>query len=345
MKIYINGIGSVSAQDINSEGNFFEHFKFLSGENVYAVKAPNYKDYISAAASRRMASGVKNASVASADAMTESGIKDFDAIITGTGMGCIEDSHKFLTAIIDNGEQFLTPTSFIQSTHNTVAGNIAVTLGCKAYNFTYVNGAVSFESALLDAKMQIDSGEAKNILVGAVDEMTEYTAKLFQLAGFIKKEISEKKAASFSEGATFFVLSNIESASTYCEILDVETSNVLEKDEEGKMAINFLKNNNLSPEDIDVLIIGINDDSDFTECYDGLKNLFSKSSQAHYKHLSGEYFTASAFGLMCAANILKAQKIPEVMLLNKISRGSHKNVLLYNQYRGKDHSFVLISSF
>ncbi|RYZ82834.1 MAG: hypothetical protein EOP06_21045 [Proteobacteria bacterium] len=85
---------------------------------------------------------MKNGIVASTVAMKEAAMEMPEAIITGTGMGCIEDSDKFLKAIIDNGEQFLTPTSFIQSTHNTVASSIAISLGCKSYNFTYVNGAV-----------------------------------------------------------------------------------------------------------------------------------------------------------------------------------------------------------
>ena len=51
-----------------------------------------------------------------------------DAIITGTGLGCLEDTEKFLTAMVTNKEEFLTPTSFIQSTHNTVSAQIALLL-------------------------------------------------------------------------------------------------------------------------------------------------------------------------------------------------------------------------
>ena len=58
-------------------------------------------------------------------------------------------------------KNILTPTSFIQSTHNTVGGQIALELQCKGYNFTYVHGSNSFESALLDAKLQLELNEAK----------------------------------------------------------------------------------------------------------------------------------------------------------------------------------------
>ena len=103
-------------------------------------------------------------------------------------MGCIEDSEKFLKALIDNNEEYLTPTNFIQSTHNTVGAQIALGLGCKGYNFTYVNGSISFESALLDAKLQLENEEENTILVGAADETSSHTMELFKLVNIIKKE-------------------------------------------------------------------------------------------------------------------------------------------------------------
>jgi len=135
-----------------------------------------------------MAKGVKMGLAASTKALKEANVEVPDAIITGTGMGCIEDSEKFLKALIDNNEEYLTPTNFIQSTHNTVGAQIALGLGCKGYNFTYVNGAVSFESALLDAKLQIENDEENTILVGAADETATHSMELFKLINLIKNE-------------------------------------------------------------------------------------------------------------------------------------------------------------
>ena len=39
-------------------------------------------------------------------ALKEANVSSIDAIITGTGMGCIEDSEKFLKSILDNKEEF-----------------------------------------------------------------------------------------------------------------------------------------------------------------------------------------------------------------------------------------------
>jgi 3-oxoacyl-(acyl-carrier-protein) synthase len=351
MKTYINGIGCVSAQQ-TFEGDFASAFEVNDTLNVLPIVAPPYKDYFSPIAARRMSKAVKNGIVASTIAINEAKLEMPGAIITGTGMGCIEDSDKFLKAIIDNKEEFLTPTSFIQSTHNTVAAQIALGLQCKAYNFTYVNAAVSFESALLDAKLQIEESEANSVLIGGIDEMTDYTASLFKLAGFIKKDSedtfpmlnSQTSGTVFGEGATFFVLENQKSDATYAEVKDVEIINEISITALPQKIGDFLSANGLTASDIDVLIDGTNGDSDFNGYYEILTHgLFAETPQVYYKHLSGEYNTASAFGLYVGANIVKSQQIPTILKANAKAKSEYKNILLYNQYRGLDHSFTLIS--
>lgn len=349
-KTYINGIGCVSTQ--KTDGKFASSFEVNESTNVLPLEKPEYKDYFSPIAARRMSKAVKNGIVASTVAMKEANLEMPGAIITGTGMGCIEDSDKFLKAIIDNKEEFLTPTSFIQSTHNTVAAQIALGLQCKAYNFTYVNAAVSFESALLDGKLQIEAGETSSVLIGGIDEMTDYTASLFKLAGFIKKDDeatfemlhSKTPGTIFGEGATFFVLENEKSGSTYAEVRDVEIINEINITELPQKVVGFLSANGLTVTDIDALVIGTNGDVDYNGYYEILSyGKFAEVPQAYYKHLSGEYNTASAFGLYVGANIVKLQEIPQILSVNGKSKSVYQNILLYNQYRGIDHSFTLIS--
>jgi 3-oxoacyl-(acyl-carrier-protein) synthase len=349
-KTYINGLGCISAQK-TFEGVFLEEFECDINENVLPVKTPVYKDYIPPVAIRRMAKGVKNGIVAANLAMKEAGVENLDAIITGTGMGCIEDSDKFLKALIDNNEEFLTPTSFIQSTHNTVGSQIALGIQCKAYNFTYVNAAVSFESALLDAKMQFDADESSAILVGGIDEMSEYTSRLFKLSGFIKADDdapyqvidSKTKGAVYSEGATFFTLENKKTASTYAEIIDVDMVNTLTVEEVQNKMKYFLEANDLDFKDIDAVVLGYNGDVEYDIYYKSVaEDVLKNTPQIYYKHLSGEYNTASAFGLWVASKIIKTQGIPDILKINTIEKPEYKRILLYNQYKGLDHSFTLI---
>lgn len=350
-KTYINGLGCISAQE-TFDTIFLEKAEINKMDTTLALKIPVYKDFISPVSIRRMAKGVKNGIVASAMAMKEANVAIVEAIITGTGMGCIEDSEKFLKAIIVNKEEFLTPTSFIQSTHNTVGAQIALGLQCKAYNLTYVNASVSFESALLDAKMKIEEEEANTILVGGIDENADYTVSLFKLAGFIKKENegpykvlnATTKGAVYGEGATFFVLENEKKSTTYAEVLDVEIINKLDVNEVEAKIIAFLEANGLQVSDVDAIVLGFNGDVEFDDYYKILsENSFKNTPQVYYKQLSGEYNTASAFGLWVGAKIIKTQEIPEIISVNKMKKSAYKTILLYNQYKGIDHSFTLIS--
>ncbi|PTS90950.1 3-oxoacyl-ACP synthase, partial [Flavobacterium sp. HMWF030] len=320
-KTYINGVGCISTQK-TFDTVFLEDAIEHKNETVLSIVSPIYKDYISPAASRRMAKGVKNGIVASALALKDAHLENIDAIITGTGLGCIEDSEKFLKNILDNNEEFLTPTAFIQSTHNTVGAQIALTLQCKGYNFTYVNGAVSFESALLDAKMQIEENEANSILVGGIDETGDYTISLFKLAGRVKDESnlpndilnSTSTGAIYGEGASFFVLENEKKENTYAQILDVEIINTLQENEVEATITAFLKANNLEISDLDAVVLGFNGNIDSDIYYKNIAdNAFAKIPQLYYKHLSGEYDTASAFALWMASKVIKTQEIPEIV--------------------------------
>lgn len=348
-KVYINSVGSISAQKTFDNNQFLEEI-ISHNETVLSVVNPNYKDYIPPASARRMAKGIKMGVVASKLALEEAGLENVDAIITGTGMGCVKDSEKFVSAIIDNDEQYLTPTSFIQSTHNTVGGQIALGIKCKGYNFTYVHASNSFESSLLDAKLMLNCNEATNILIGGVDEIGEHTTKLHQLVNHIKatpvclSELihSNTKGAVFSEGANFFVLGNHKTASSYAEVVGLKMYNSI-NDTVSHLAQQFLLENDLSVNDIDIIVLGNNGDVDFDTYYNELSvGVFSKTQQVYYKHLCGEFNTASSFGFWLASKVLKFQNLPEVVKLNKIKDTSFKTVLLYNQYRGENHSFTLL---
>ena len=96
--------------------------------------------------------------------------------------------------------------------------------------------------------------------------------------------------------------------------------------------------------DIDVVVLGYNGDVETDVYYKILSsNIFATTQQVYYKHLSGEYNTASAFGLWVGAKIIKTQQIPEILKVNNLEKKDYKTILLYNQYKGIDHSFTLIS--
>lgn len=344
---YINGIGAVNIQptDFNL---FTTEINPLTNQNK--AQQPSYKELIAPAMSRRMAKGVKMGIYAANEALKESKLQNIDAIIVGTGLGCIEDSEKFLDAIIENDEQFLTPTSFIQSTHNTVAAQIALHLQCKAYNFTYVNGGNSFENALFDAFLQLKHLEKSEILIGGVDEIAPYTFSMFEMIERVKKvgeELDFKNpttaGVALAEGATFFGLSTQKTNETYAEVLDMMLFNAFNNDEETTINA-FLAKHNVEISAIDIVQFGINADLNQQEFYQKMATIFKDTPQTYYQHISGSYDTASAFGLKVAAEIIKKQVLPKTIQYNNIEPNKIEKVLLINQFNNTDFSFVLLQS-
>ena len=119
---------------------------------------------------RRMGKLLKAATITSLKALKEAGIETPDAIITATAFGMLETSEKFLVDMLENGEETLSPTLFMQSTHNTLSSAIAIRTKCHGYNMTYSQGKDSLEWALRDARRLIESGKARTVLVGCHDE-------------------------------------------------------------------------------------------------------------------------------------------------------------------------------
>jgi len=315
---------------------------------------PNYKHFIDPRQLRRMSRILKMGVTAAGIALRDAIVELPDAIITGTGLGMMEDTEKFLRGILDNDEKFSNPTSFIQSTYNTVGAHIALMLKCTKYNFTYVHGSFSFENALLDSLMHMSERPANNILLGGLDEITASHYQITNRAGFWNKQLdwlspidkNPDEQILVGEGASFFVLSNTSASHNYAKFMGVRTFFKPMNLGEIKSRIEtFLDESEISAKDIDLVLYGQNDTKG-DDVYNAIKKeLFPLSTPARYKHLCGEYFTSTAFASWLAANMLKRQLVPESILLEKKSPvGKLKNILIYNHFRNVNHSLILLSA-
>src|SRR5690606_25516487 len=185
--IYIHGSGCVSIQPTFEAGYFFDAITSYTQNPVPALD-PDYKAFITALQLRRMNKSMRMAIFASKLAMQQADIATVDAVITGSGLGCLRDSERFVESLRAEEGQSLNPTPFIQSTHNMAAAALALSLGCKGYNMTYVNNANSFESALLDAMIYLTEHPSARILLGGVDELGERTTQFWDLVGYLKRD-------------------------------------------------------------------------------------------------------------------------------------------------------------
>lgn len=342
-------MGCISPQNTINSDWFFDDIIDANVDFFNALE-PSYKDFIAPNLLRRMGRAIKMGVAAGNIAIQQAELKNVDAIITGTGLGCFEDSERFLLAILNNDEQFLTPTSFIQSTHNTVGSQIALIMKCHDYNFTYVHRGFSFESTLQDALMLFNEGK-ESILVGGIEEHTPNYVSLNRRANKFKKENvvpiwkSTTPGIQMSEGAAFFVLNKAKTEKSIASVDAIQTLYKPKSQEELLKKLNlFLKQNQLTLSDIDITLMGFSGDVKFDLLLKELLPSIEKDSVAAcYKQVCGEYHTATAFAMWTAAKLIEKQKLPNALAITDKLPSKIKHVLIINQYLGINYSFTLLS--
>ncbi len=350
MKAYIRGTGVISPQLTFNCTHFPDDIR-ESDTNLLRCIEPSYLDFLNPVMARRMGRVIKMGIASALICMKNARLDMPDAIITGTALGCLGDTEKFLKAIIADDEQFLTPTSFIQSIQNSVSAQIALHLNCTGHNFTFAHKGFSFESALRDALMLLEEGEAQNVLVGGIDEMTDHNYFFYDKLGLWKKEKinssrllqSDSPGTIGGEGSAFFVLNKNKSEDDYAILAGVKT--IYNPESAGALHITiseFLKDNGLGRENIDLVLYGFNGDSRSDHWFTFVKeNVFMNSGAGYFKHLCGEYQTSGSFAMWLAALCLKEGKVPPVIQWGKQKSEQLNHVLIYNKY-GNNHSLLLL---
>jgi len=349
MKVYIRSSACISPQNTFNSADFLTDIIESTGTRLVAIN-PDYKEFIDPKQIRRMSHVIKMGIAAAKSCLTQADVDMPGAIITGTAFGCMADTVTFLTRIVEQNEEMLPPTAFIQSTHNTVAAQIALLLQCHNYNSTFVHKGISFESALFDAMMLLIEQETDNILVGGTEEMVDESFTVLTRLGLYKRwplsnlslYDTPTNGTIGGEGAAFFLVTSKESPDSLAQLTGLKMLYKPQSIEEG--IVDFLKSHEFSIEDVDLVITGKNGDTKNDGIYKGLNDsIFKNKPLANYKHLCGEYPTSSSFALWLAANIVKGGVIPEIVKEGNFESISPKKVLIYNHYQGKYHSLMLIS--
>ena len=347
MSLFIQDLTCISPQP-TFENDFFSGEPIVHNGAQFKANEPSYAGVIPNGILRRMGKSNRLATGAAMPLLTK---YNTDGIIIGTTDGGMDDCHRFLDQIIKYEEGTLTPTGFVQGSPNSAAGGLALMSTNDGYNITHSNKGLSFENCILDALMLFDEGEASQLLIGSVEEISKAQFRIETLAGYVKKEedaakslFSENTQGSVAgEGATMFIVDR-KPENAVAEIRDV--SMVSNSDSAGIIStLNaLLKRNNLGKDHLDVVVIGKSGDSNTDHYYQGiLGELPSDLGVITFKNLFGESPSASAFATWFGAQILSGKQVPEMAVANP-PRGEIKNVLIYNHYQGSQHGFILLSA-
>jgi 3-oxoacyl-[acyl-carrier-protein] synthase II len=346
MDIFINSAEAISPQNTFSEERLLHDVREYPSVRMLRCIEPSYAGMADPMAARRMSRIVKMSLITALSCLRSAGISNPDAIITGTGMGCLEDTAKFLSSIYENREKLLNPTPFIQSTHNTVGAAIAHALKCRNYNNTYCHSGFSFENALIDAMMLLREEQGENVLAGSADELTPSLFRITDRLRFWKKNdinnlhlFEDHNPGSLpGEGTAFFCLSSRRNENSMAKLVSVRTMYKPGDSEIMSSLPDSIYGKRL------LVILGTNGDPGSDMILNRLReSVFKDSRVAFYKHLCGEYDTSVSFALYLAARIMKEQKIPGVMLQGEAPADGIDNILIYNQFRQREHSAILIS--
>jgi|SRR5579871_4914614 len=273
-----------------------------------------------------------------------------DGIIIGTANGGMEDCIKFLNQIIDYDEGMLAPGNFVQSTTNAVAAQIGLMSRNTGYNITHVHRALAFENAMIDASLMLGENPTANYLLGGLDEISAYNYNIDYLSGAYKKEkisikdlyLLDSPGSIAGEGSAMFFV-NAQKENAIAKIEAVHTLHTDDIDLVLSQLQTFIAKNNVTGK-IDLLISGENGDNRSTNYYAEVeKKMNDNITIARFKHMSGEYPTASAFAAWMACMILQNQHIPEHAIKKNNGLKKYERVLIYNNYKGTQHSFILMS--
>jgi hypothetical protein len=273
-----------------------------------------------------------------------------DGIIIGTANGGKEDCVKFLNQIIEYDEGMLTPINFVQSTPNAVAAQIGLLTNNHGYNISHLHSGLAFEFAAIDTAMLLKENPSNNYLLGAVDDISIYNYNFEEKRGWYKNDhisntalySSNSKGCIPGEAATMFLVDN-NAAGAMAKMLAVDTIHHTNETVVKEKLQTFIAKHVPEGEKIDLLLSGENGDSRFDKYYTAFEPVADANTVARFKHISGEYPTATAMAVWLATKILNDQTIPQHMIKKTGNAAGYKNILICNTYQLLQHSFMLLS--
>ena len=322
-KVYIQAAEQISIQNPLSE-EWMEQPIVYHEPFVKAVN-PAFREYIAPNEARRMGNIMKRAIVTSLKVLKETGINHPDAIITGTSIGSLNYTEKFLDDLVENGGESLSPTYFMQTTHNTVSSAISIYTATHSYNTTYSHGGISFELALKDAWMQFNLGQISNALVGGHDEMVESYYELLRKTGYVGVE----GMVPCGECSMSMMLNTKASTDNLCELAGVSVFRTKSVQNIRKQLEALVEKANIKVEAIQTVITGVNGNPENDRLYQPvLDELFPQVEHLQYKQLFGENYTISALGVYAAAHLMKKQGMPVMLFVNCTTNGDCALILL-----------------
>jgi len=258
------------------------------------------------------------------------------AVCLGTGLGELGNTYAFLENMISLDEEQPKPAAFINSVHNAIAGQLAIQLGCKGENHTFLNGPCSFESAVWQGIHLLESGRAERVLVCGVDELNGYTVganrglKLYRDGAEpltpLLAHPHRQMGTLPGEGAAAIVIERGDSAhnsshpiiATWCTEADLGDSGSIDPARAMDGLTKVLAQAGLNARGLDFIICNANGDSALDDAYIQVHRLLEgvagrSLAIGAFKGATGDFDAASAVGVGLCIETLRRNENPAVV--------------------------------
>jgi 3-oxoacyl-(acyl-carrier-protein) synthase len=291
------------------------------------------------------------------------------AVSVGTAWAEEGDEIIFLEHLIKLGEKAAKPAYFVNSVKNALASQLALTFGFQGENQTFAHDALSFESALWQGARLLCAGRARHAVVCGVEALVEFQEIHGHLLGWYGTDPSplaplsgHKRAAGQGtlpgEGAAAFVLTAPGVvAAPLARLVGVRARGPLQRapvlTPTGELTFvgQALHDSGTRLDDVGLVLLGANGDPALDEIYAqvarGLRAGAPALAVGVYRHLTGDFATASALGLELAVGTVSGRTVPsQVHVVDGLlaSARSIRSVLLYHLTSAGYHSVMIVSA-
>jgi len=288
------------------------------------------------------------------------------AVSVGTAWAEEGDEITFLENLIKLGEKGAKPAFFVNSVKNALASQLALTFGYQGENQTFAHDALSFESALWQGAHLVRVGRAAHAVVCGVDALIELHEMQGHLLGFFATRpaplaplaagpASVGQGTIPGEGAAAFVLTPPgATAAPLARLVSVRGRGPLQRApalavrDELAFVEQGLREASVEPDELGLLLVGANGDSAldavYAEVVQGLRARAPGLAVGVYRHLTGDFPTASALGFELAVRAVASRTVPSEVRRVAGSPANIERVLLYHLASAGYHSTAIVSA-
>jgi 3-oxoacyl-(acyl-carrier-protein) synthase len=287
----------------------------------------------------------------------------------GTGLGCLGETAAFVENMLINEERAPLAGRFANSVHNACASQLAIELNLRGLNSTATHRRISFEAALWHCANELREGRADMALAGAADELSPYTQAAGERWGWwdenapairpFDRELTGRRRPLPGEGAAVFALARAGEASPESARLSgvhfgrfaARPGGLPEAQKEAVWIRNTLERDGIPPASADLLLTGANGWPSWDDAYREVASALSvlcghEVSLGAYKQVSGEHYSASAFGFFVALGLVRGEIEPALCMAGMPSvipaAGQPRTVLLYTLSPGGSHALCCV---